>query len=147
LCNLSARRARPADPHQRRLERLLRDDLPEAAMRGIVDARGAGFARKALLARKRKLSALAAGLPRGEDQLQAGRRPDQLDRAADLETRDILERLHAVESREQAEIEAALKRLATGTYGRCERCLAPVGPYRLQAFPEARLCVSCAVRP
>jgi DnaK suppressor protein len=121
-------------------------NLPEAAMGGIADARGAGFARKALLARKRKLSALAAGLRRGKDELQAGRQPE-LDRAADLETHDVLERLQAVESRELAEIEAALKRLAMGTYGRCERCLTPVGPHRLQAVPEARLCMSCAARP
>ena len=116
-------------------------------MGSIVDARGAGFARKALLARKRKLSALAAGLRRGEDELQAGRRPDQLDRAADPETHDVLERLQAAESRELADIETALQRLSLGLYGRCERCLAPVCLLRLQAVPEARLCMCCAARP
>jgi RNA polymerase-binding transcription factor DksA len=112
-----------------------------------AEARSAGFARKALLARKKKLAALAAGLRQGEDELLAGRRPDQLDRAADLETHDVLEKLQAVESRELAEIEAALKRLAVGTYGRCGRCSAPVGWLRLQAVPEARLCMSCAAMP
>ena len=112
-----------------------------------AEARGAGFARKVLLARKSKLAALAAGLRRGEDELQESRLPDHRDRAAGLETQDVLEWLQAVESREMAEIEAALKRLSTGVYGRCERCLVPVGQLRLQAVPEARLCMSCAARP
>src|SRR5689334_1233546 len=106
-----------------------------------AEARSAGFARKALHARKEKLTALAAGLRRGEDELQAGRRPDQLDRAADLETHDVVEAIQAAEARELAEIEAALKRLALGTYGKCERCGEPVGDLRLRAVPEARLCV------
>ena len=116
-------------------------------MRRTAEARDAGFARRVLLARRDKLTALAAGLRRGEDELQAGRPPDPLDRAADLETHQVLERLQAVETRELAEIEAALKRLAQRAYGRCERCLAPVGQLRLQAVPEARLCMACAARP
>ncbi|MEP7178017.1 MAG: TraR/DksA family transcriptional regulator [Pseudonocardiales bacterium] len=42
------------------------------------------------------------------------------------------------------EIDAALARIAAGSYGRCEACGAPIGRERLQARPAARLCVSCA---
>jgi RNA polymerase-binding transcription factor DksA len=112
----------------------------------MLEPRGAGFARKALLARKKKLEVLAAGLRKGSDEV-GGRRPDPLDRAADIGASDVLERLQAVETREMAEIDAALKRISTGTYGRCERCAAPVGQLRLQAVPEARLCMGCAARP
>jgi DnaK suppressor protein len=43
-----------------------------------------------------------------------------------------------------AEVEAALRRLADGTYGLCERCGQPISPARLEAMPAARLCISCA---
>lgn len=43
-----------------------------------------------------------------------------------------------------AEVEAALRRLAEGTYGLCERCGQAISPARLEAMPAARLCISCA---
>lgn len=42
------------------------------------------------------------------------------------------------------ECDAALDRLAEGTYGLCEECRRPITPGRLQACPYARHCVSCA---
>ena len=43
-----------------------------------------------------------------------------------------------------AEVEAALERLAAGTYGICERCGQPIGQARLEARPAARTCIRCA---
>lgn len=43
-----------------------------------------------------------------------------------------------------AEIDAAVDRLDTGTYGVCERCGRPVGAARLEALPAARTCIGCA---
>ncbi|MBA2495697.1 MAG: TraR/DksA C4-type zinc finger protein [Acidimicrobiia bacterium] len=43
-----------------------------------------------------------------------------------------------------ADVDAAIARLAAGTYGRCERCGGPVGDERLVARPAARACVACA---
>ncbi len=42
-----------------------------------------------------------------------------------------------------AEVDAALKRLDAGTYGKCERCGQEIPIERLEALPTARLCVSC----
>ena len=42
------------------------------------------------------------------------------------------------------QIDAALARLADGSYGRCGRCGEPVPQARLQARPTAELCVPCA---
>jgi DnaK suppressor protein len=39
------------------------------------------------------------------------------------------------------EIDAALERLAAGSYGTCETCGDPIAPGRLQARPTARTCV------
>jgi DnaK suppressor protein len=41
------------------------------------------------------------------------------------------------------EIDAALIKIAEGTYGFCESCGNPVPKARLEALPHARLCVSC----
>ena len=45
-----------------------------------------------------------------------------------------------------AQIDAALRRLAEGSYGRCERCGQPIGAARLAARPVATSCISCAGR-
>ena len=45
------------------------------------------------------------------------------------------------------DVDAAIGRLADGTYGVCEGCGQPVGEARLEAMPAARLCMRCASRP
>ena len=43
-------------------------------------------------------------------------------------------------------IERAEQRLATGTYGQCLRCGAPIPAERLEALPAAETCLACASR-
>jgi DnaK suppressor protein len=43
-----------------------------------------------------------------------------------------------------ADIDAAERRLADGTYGICERCGEAIPEARLEARPMARTCVGCA---
>jgi RNA polymerase-binding transcription factor len=45
-----------------------------------------------------------------------------------------------------AEADRALRRLAGGSYGSCERCGQPIGAARLAARPVAALCLACARR-
>jgi DnaK suppressor protein len=42
------------------------------------------------------------------------------------------------------QIEAALERIADGSYGRCEACGKSIPKARLDAIPYAALCVKCA---
>jgi DnaK suppressor protein len=42
------------------------------------------------------------------------------------------------------EVEAAIERLAAGTYGVCEQCGQPITTARLEARPTARTCIACA---
>jgi RNA polymerase-binding transcription factor DksA len=44
------------------------------------------------------------------------------------------------------EIDAALRRIADGSYGMCARCGRAIAAERLDARPEAALCVACAAR-
>ena len=71
------------------------------------------------------------GAPSDDD---AGHDRDLIRAAADR-TRDAIE-----------EIQAALGRLAEGTYGVCESCERPIPFERLEAIPQARHCVAC-LRP
>lgn len=45
-----------------------------------------------------------------------------------------------------AEIDAALSRLAAGSYGVCVRCGQPIGDDRLAARPKAPTCIRCAAQ-
>lgn len=52
----------------------------------------------------------------------------------------------ALLSRAQLELDAvsaALQRIDRGEFGHCERCGAAIAAARLQALPEARLCLDC----
>lgn len=61
---------------------------------------------------------------------------ETFERAKDIALRDNL-RLRL------AQVERAQGRLATGEYGRCEVCGAPIDPERLEARPEATTCLRC----
>ncbi|MDL2357392.1 MAG: TraR/DksA family transcriptional regulator [Pseudomonadota bacterium] len=43
-------------------------------------------------------------------------------------------------------LKRALARFDDGSYGDCEQCGNPIGFSRLQARPEARLCITCQTR-
>ena len=45
-----------------------------------------------------------------------------------------------------AQIDAAVARLADGSYGVCESCGQPIGAARLAARPVTTTCISCASR-
>jgi RNA polymerase-binding transcription factor len=48
--------------------------------------------------------------------------------------------------RQTAQVEAAMRAREHGTYGICQGCRRPISPERLQARPEATLCVDCQSR-
>ncbi|MEV4642953.1 TraR/DksA C4-type zinc finger protein [Actinoplanes sp. NPDC049548] len=52
--------------------------------------------------------------------------------------------LLAVARERLADVDDALRRVAAGTYGVCERCGEPIGDERLAARPFARFCMACA---
>ncbi|MCL5104026.1 MAG: TraR/DksA C4-type zinc finger protein [Armatimonadetes bacterium] len=41
------------------------------------------------------------------------------------------------------QIDEALRKIDDGSYGRCDRCDAPINPDRLRAIPYATLCINC----
>ncbi len=69
-----------------------------------------------------------------------GKREEEATEAAELETRLELEK----RIRDQlAAVEHALAKFEQGTYGLCDNCGQPIPPERLEALPQASLCLEC----
>ncbi len=64
---------------------------------------------------------------------------DHVDSAND----EICAQLVEIESRELAQIEHALHRIALGVYGRCESCGSKIPAARLNAVPYTSKCIKC----
>lgn len=71
---------------------------------------------------------------------------DNADAAVDSANDEICSRLAEIESRELAEIEHALRRIAEGRYGRCESCGGRIPAPRLMALPCTTRCIGCQRR-
>ncbi|MEK7352942.1 MAG: TraR/DksA C4-type zinc finger protein [Chloroflexota bacterium] len=69
-----------------------------------------------------------------------GKREEEATESSELEKRLALEKRI---SGAMAEIEHALHKLDVGTYGLCDSCGKPISPDRLEALPQASLCVDC----
>jgi RNA polymerase-binding protein DksA len=57
---------------------------------------------------------------------------------------EVLEGLEEAERHELEAIHEALRRIADGSYGRCEACGEVIPEARLRAIPTASRCVDCA---
>jgi DnaK suppressor protein len=69
-----------------------------------------------------------------------GKREEEATESFELEKRLSLEK----RIREQlAEVEHALQKFKEGTYGLCDNCGQPIDPARLEALPQASLCLNC----
>jgi RNA polymerase-binding transcription factor len=68
---------------------------------------------------------------------------DSVDAAFDSSGEEIASQLAELESRELAQIERAIKRLKSGTYGICEGCACKIPVARLNALPYSTLCITC----
>jgi RNA polymerase-binding protein DksA len=79
----------------------------------------------------------------GED-LEEPLDPDSSERAVELEDDASLEGQAMLLEREIASVKRALARIDDGSYGDCVRCGESIAPARLEARPEAALCINCA---
>src|SRR5215217_9324474 len=130
----SARSSSPA--RRRRMSGEASDGLPEGSLDGLLDER------RGVLERLSRLQADHAGIVAASDGSNADDEHDPEGSTIAFERQQVDALLRQAERR-LAEVEAALARLADGSYGTCERCGRPIPPERLRARPSARTCVSC----
>ena len=106
--------------------------------------------RAALRARAAELDALLARLDADESAVRADRADATADDEHDPEGSTLsgewqrIEALRRSTAAERAEVDAALARVAAGTYGVCVVCGTAIPEGRLEARPFATMCVVCA---
>jgi DnaK suppressor protein len=72
-----------------------------------------------------------------------GKREEEATESLEFEKRLALEKqLYE----QQAEIEHALQKIEDGTYGLCDSCGKPIAENRLEALPQASLCIECKAK-
>jgi len=79
----------------------------------------------------------------GED-LDEPLNADSSERAVEMEDDDSLEGQAQLLTNEIASVKRALARIDDGSYGECVRCGEEIAAARLEARPEAALCINCA---
>jgi DnaK suppressor protein len=72
-----------------------------------------------------------------------GKREEEATESFELEKRLALEKQTRASL---AEVEHALEKLNKGTYGLCDVCGQPISPERLEAMPQANLCMTCKAK-
>ncbi|GLZ05481.1 hypothetical protein Acsp03_29470 [Actinomadura sp. NBRC 104412] len=96
-----------------------------------------------------RLEAMLADLDRSIAILKGehpGREHSAADAGAGLTEGDRVEAALSSLQRHRAAVDAALARIAAGTYGRCLGCGKPVPEGRLEARPDAARCVTCQAK-
>lgn len=69
---------------------------------------------------------------------------DSKEQAKQLEDQEVVDALGNEAREELAKISAALMRLDNGTFGACANCGETIPADRLQAYPYAQECITCA---
>lgn len=91
-----------------------------------------------------QLAELEGRQHRLENDLAEPLNADSAERAVEKEDDEALEAQAGLIAREIASVKRALDRIAGQTYGECVKCGAAISLARLEARPEAALCIDCA---
>jgi len=93
-----------------------------------------------LLEKLEQLRALGQPSAERKEGSPFGKREEEADEASELEKRLVL-----VKRLEESlnEVEHALQKYEADTYGLCDSCGQPIERARLEAIPQASLCLSC----
>lgn len=91
-----------------------------------------------------RLRELTARLTRIEDELEQPVSDSFAEQALEREDEEVLEDLGVAGIQEIRMIEAALDRIAQGTYGTCVSCGEEIGAKRLDVLPATPICKDCA---
>ncbi len=99
--------------------------------------------RKILQEKRDKLLHEAKRTLDSEMVIEADERMDEVDQASSEYMQAFSFRLRGRERFLMDKIEHALRKIDEGTYGICEECEEAISLKRLQARPEAQLCIQC----
>lgn len=92
------------------------------------------------------LAELEGRLANLADDLAEPLNADSSEQAVEMEDDASLQGQAALVTQQIASVQRALGRIEEGTYGACVQCGAEISEGRLEARPEAALCIECASR-
>ena len=93
---------------------------------------------------RNKLAQLQQRLGKVEQDLHQTPEADSEERAISRENDEVLERLDESDRKEIHQLQEAIARIDTGTYGLCTLCGKNITLARLAALPYASTCIMCA---
>ncbi len=96
--------------------------------------------RKRLTGELEQLKASARPADERREGSPFGKREEEATESFELERRLTLEK-RIID--QLAEVEHTLRKFKDGTYGLCDNCGQPIDPARLEALPQASLCLNC----
>lgn len=102
--------------------------------------------KRALITKKKNLEDEGKNLVSEDESLdstEAGS-PEEEDRALVDTERDRNDSAMSLIEQSKKEVDAALKKMESGTYGLCENCHKPIDKARLETYPETQYCIDCA---
>jgi DnaK suppressor protein len=99
--------------------------------------------RQILLEKRNRLLTEARRTLDSEMVIEADERMDEVDQASSEYMQAFSFRLRGRERFLMEKIEHALRKIEEGGYGTCEECEEGISLKRLQARPEAQLCIQC----
>ena len=68
----------------------------------------------------------------------------RLSRMDAIQSQQLALEIQARQQRALMRVRSALESIQNGTYGQCRRCKGPIGLERLEAQPDAVVCIKCA---
>jgi DnaK suppressor protein len=80
------------------------------------------------------------------DDIATGRNADMMDEIQQTSERELALETKARDWKTSNAVDAALARIASGTYGICVSCSDPINERRLNAIPWAEQCIVCQQR-
>lgn len=111
----------------------------------LMDAHDMEHLKDLLLAQRREIFRCSQDLA-ADWQALSERDVEKEEEAQKADLSCLFEQLDNREQEEIKEIDRALAKIATATYGSCEQCRKPIGLDRLEALPATRWCSGCARR-
>jgi RNA polymerase-binding protein DksA len=96
--------------------------------------------RKRLIEELEQQKASASSTDERREGSPFGKREEEATETLELEKRLALEKRI---NEQLADVEHALHKFEEGTYGLCDSCGQPIDPARLEALPQASLCMQC----
>lgn len=102
--------------------------------------------RDVLVQKREDLVAIVNRKKEEEHQIEEAEMGDEADVATRSVEKDIFFELTDSEKQTLDMVEASLRKIEKGIYGRCEACQKPIGRMRLDVMPWVRYCIQCQAR-